>query len=162
MFFVLAVLIQSGFVAIYSVIAIKSHKQLVKKEMKRQLREGWHNKDLVAFSEPELQSAQWEHSKEFFLGNSKYDVVRIQVLNGQKVFWCINDNKELALYKRLDQQSTESKAVFDLFKKISLVNMTSAQEAMTHRLVVNIDFPKWHRQYKYAPTETVFRPPALI
>ena len=45
---------------------------------------------------------QWEDDrKEFYLQGSLYDVVKIQVENGETVFYCINDENEEQLLKNL-------------------------------------------------------------
>lgn len=162
MLFTLAILLQSGFVAMHTVIKIKEHKRLVKKEMKRQLKEGKHNKDLVCFSSQQLKRASWVHSKEFFLGSGKYDVVRIEEKDGASVYWCINDSKEQDLYKKLDKNQTEQNSFADVFKKLTQIgNRHSATPALV-RLQTDIPYPMWMNHYQYQLSLSLFRPPATI
>lgn len=162
MLFTLAILLQSGFVAMHTVIKIKEHKRLVKKEMKRQLKEGKHNKDLVCFSSQQLKSASWVHSKEFFLGSGKYDVVRIEEKDGASVFWCINDSKEQDLYKKLDKHQTDQNSFIDVFKKFTLFSQLPFSISDIIRSQTDIRFPQWHNAYQYQLSLSLFRPPAAI
>jgi hypothetical protein len=42
----------------------------------------------------------FEQDKEFLLHQTMYDVVRIKIINGKKLFFCINDEKEKQLIQK--------------------------------------------------------------
>ncbi len=160
--FVLSVLSQSGFLAMHTVVKIKEHKRLVKKEMKRQLKAGKHNKDLVCFSSLQLKDASWVHSKEFFLGNGKYDVVRIEEKNGKTFFWCINDSKEQDLYKKLDKNQTDQNSFTDVFKKYNQICQVPLALSSLRRSQLDIPFSEWSNFYQYQLSLSLFRPPNTL
>ena len=160
--FVLAVLLQSGFVAMHTVHRIRAHKRLVKQEMKIQLKSGRHNAMLTAFTDSDLKEAVWEHSREFFLNGNKYDVVRIVKQNGQTTFWCINDKLELELYKALDKEQNKQSVLSDMFKKLSLTVSCKSYTEVLHRMAYCIAYPTWQRAYQFAWESALFRPPAMV
>ena len=127
--------------------------------MKRQLKAGKHNKDLVSFSSQQLKDASWVHSKEFFLGNGKYDVVRIEEKNGESIFWCINDSKEQDLYKKLDKHQTDQNSFTDVFKKYNQICQGSLHISSFSRPQIEIPFPEWNNFYQYHLSLSLFRPP---
>jgi hypothetical protein len=160
--FTVVILLQSGFVAMHAVFKIKEHKRLVKKEIKKQLKDGRHNKDLVAFTSQQLRSAKWEHSKEFFLGSGKYDVVRTEEKNGVKIYWCINDSKEQDLYKKLNKNQSEQNTFADVFKKLTQISYVGAVTPVVSRLETDIPYPNWMNHYQYHLSLSLFRPPSLL
>ncbi len=89
--------------------------------MKAELKNGLHNADLTKFSEKDLEKAKWEHSKEFFLGADKYDVVRIEKTTEGKIYHCINDKKEIELYKSLEKNKKQKTVLDDLLKKFCMI-----------------------------------------
>ena len=90
--------------------------------MKAELKKGLHNADLTLFSEKELEYAEWEHSKEFFLGSEKYDVVKIETTKDGKLYHCVNDKKEIELYKSLDKNKKQKSVLDDLLKKFCMIS----------------------------------------
>ncbi len=130
--------------------------------MKRQLKAGKHNKDLVCFSSQQLKDASWVHSKEFFLGDGKYDVVRIQEKNGESIFWCINDIKEQDLYKKLDKHQADQNSFTDVFKKYNQICQGPLLISSFSCPLIEIPFPEWNNFYQYQLTLSLFRPPDNI
>jgi hypothetical protein len=108
--------VQSGFVSLYTISEIRKHKKAVKTLMKAELKNGLHNSDLSNFSEKDLENAEWEHSKEFFLGDEKYDVVKIENTKQGKLYHCINDKKEIELFKSLDKNKKQKTVLDDLLQ----------------------------------------------
>jgi len=113
--------VQSGFISLYTISEIRKHKKAVKTIMKAELKNGLHNADLTKFSEKDLENAEWEHSKEFFLGGEKYDVVKIENTKQGKVYHCINDKKEIELFKSLDKNKKQKTVIDDLLKKFCMI-----------------------------------------
>ena len=60
---------------IASVFQILAHKYQVEQQMQSLLSGGAFNQELIVFSDLDLETADWEHSKEFTLNGQKYDVV---------------------------------------------------------------------------------------
>lgn len=118
--FIAAIVLQSGFISVVTIVAIKQHKALIKSKMKAELRSGKHNADLVVFTEQDLKFAKWEHSKEFFLGDGKYDVVRTEITKDGKIYHCVNDTKEIELYKNLDTHGKQKSVFEDIVKKFTI------------------------------------------
>lgn len=94
-------------------------------QMKAELKKGLHNADLTLFSEAELADAEWEHAKEFFLGDEKYDVVKVVQTAKGKVYHCVNDKKEKELYRQLDQNKKQKTILDELIKKFCLYSNTN-------------------------------------
>jgi hypothetical protein len=120
--FISSLLVQSGFVSLYTISEIRKHKKAVKTLMKAELKNGLHNADLTKFSEKDLENAEWEHSKEFFLGDEKYDVVKIENTKQGKLYHCINDKKEIELFKSLDKNKKQKTVLDDLLKKFCMIS----------------------------------------
>ena len=120
--FISSLLVQSGFISLYTISEIRKHKKAIKTLMKAELKKGLHNADLTLFSEKELEYAEWEHSKEFFLGSEKYDVVKIETTKDGKLYHCVNDKKEIELYKSLDKNKKQKSVLDDLLKKFSMIS----------------------------------------
>ena len=120
--FISSLLVQSGFISLYTISEIRKHKKAIKTLMKAELKKGLHNADLTLFSEKELEYAEWEHSKEFFLGSEKYDVVKIETTKDGKLYHCVNDKKEIELYKSLDKNKKQKSVLDDLLKKFCMIS----------------------------------------
>lgn len=158
--FVSAVILQSGFVSVVTVIRIKHHRSVVKAKMKSELAGGLHNSQLETFTEEELLGASWVHSKEFFLGNGKYDVIRTEQGEKGKIYFCINDSKEIELYKSLDKQGEQKNILEDVIRKYAFSGLRetfSFKSASSE--IFHLDF------YSAKETEvypsSLFRPPCL-
>ena len=132
--FISSLLVQSGFISLYTVSEIRKHKKAVKTLMKAELKNGLHNADLTKFSEKDLEKAKWEHSKEFFLGADKYDVVRIEKTTEGKIYHCINDKKEIELYKSLEKNKKQKTVLDDLLKKFCICLIAAAPILKTAQL----------------------------
>lgn len=87
---------------------------------KKELKQGLHDRDLEIFTEDQLANAEWEHSKEFFLGDEKYDVVKTSKKNGKIIYHCINDKKEKELFSKLDTGRKRNRYFEDIIKKVCL------------------------------------------
>ncbi len=160
--FVVCIALQSGFVAVYTITRIKCHKAYIKSLLKRDLKSGKFDAELVVFSEEQLRNAEWEHSREFFLGEDKFDVVRIVDSDGIKLYHCINDKREKELFKSLDTHKKQKNLLEDVIKKFCL-NIPSLPSFYLR----TINTPVLHRdyfsdQYTYSFSDLHFRPPTCL
>lgn len=128
-------------------------------QMKAELKKGLHNAELTLFSEAELADAEWEHAKEFFLGDEKYDVVKVVQTAKGKVYHCVNDKKEKELYRQLDQNKKQKTILDELIKKFCLYSNTS-QYNVSHLTVHNTQYSHYRgKTYHYCFSQFSFRPP---
>ncbi|WP_294300545.1 hypothetical protein [uncultured Chryseobacterium sp.] len=51
----------------------------------------------VYFSEKEIANAEWKEEKEFILNGFSYDIVKVDLKNGQKQYQCYVDRKDIIL-----------------------------------------------------------------
>jgi hypothetical protein len=157
--FLACIVLQSGFMAVYTMTGIWEHKRQVKALLRNELRTGKFDAELVVFTEKQLEHAKWEHSKEFFLGQEKYDVVRVHETNGQKTYECINDKKEMALYKTLDKHKTQDNVLEKVLKKFCQ-QVNSIEEFQSERNYSHVSHADYFSQdYSYGYSKTHFRPP---
>ena len=134
----------------------------VKTLMKAELKMGLHNADLTRFSEKDLENAEWEHSKEFFLGNEKFDVVKIENTQNGKIYHCINDKKEMELFKSLDKNKKQKTFLDDVLKKFCMISKLFKNDERAIKSIKqgfcslnNIDY-----ENQYAAS--LFRPPIKL
>lgn len=97
-------------------IGVSQHK----KHLKEMLRNGVFDGDLVFFSKAELKNARWEHDKEFYRGDEKYDIVKTTTEGNVEGYLCINDKKEESLIKGFQGTQKKSKLLDELIKKITI------------------------------------------
>lgn len=157
--FVSAIILQSGFVSVYTLVCIRQHKAVVKARMKAELKNGLHNPDLEIFTEARMAAARWVHAKEFFLGSGKYDIVRVTGEGKDKLYHCINDTREMALYKSLDKHGKQKNVLEDVMRKFC------ARLASPHAQVLFFDaserfYPPMDVHFKTRGLSSLFRPPA--
>jgi len=160
--FISSLLVQSGFVSMYTISEIKKHKKAVKILMKAELKNGLHNAELTKFSEKELEKAEWEHSKEFFLGNEKYDVVKIENTKQGKLYHCINDKKEIELFKSLDKNKKQKTVLDDLLKKFSMISKLFKTEENVSSSLKQVFCSLNSIDYKNQYAASFFRPPIKL
>jgi hypothetical protein len=144
---------------IASVFQILVHKYKVEQQMQSLLSSGAFNQELIVFSDVDLKTADWEHSKEFTLNGQKYDVVFEHDQNGSAFYHCLSDDKEEVLYNQLAQkQAQQNKEVFELKHSVlSLVGLSvfalaSSEFTLTH-------CQKWQSFYCYAFSPSMLKPP---
>lgn len=80
-------------------------KQLIRKDVKKQIIAGLNKEDLVLFKFTENQAdslLEWEHSKEFKYKDKMYDVVYQQKKDGVTFYWCWDDNAETEVIANLN------------------------------------------------------------
>jgi len=158
--FVICIVLQSGFVAVVNISKILSHKAYVKSILKRELKSGKFNAELVCFTEVQLSHAEWEHSREFFLGEEKYDVVKTVDSGGIKIYHCINDKKEKELFKTLDKHQKQNNLLEDVIKKFCLNTHTAAPINLYHQDISLQHRDYFRLDYTFFFLNANFRPPS--
>ncbi|OCA79365.1 hypothetical protein BBH99_06215 [Chryseobacterium contaminans] len=56
----------------------------------------------VCFTEEDLTKAEWKEDKEFVLDGFSYDVVQVTTINGEKLFFCYLDKKDIIINSLVD------------------------------------------------------------
>lgn len=130
--------------------------------MKAELKNGLHNADLTKFSEKDLEKAKWQHSKEFFLGDEKYDVVRIEKTTEGIVYHCINDKKEIQLYKSLDKNKKQKTVLDDLLKKFCVIFKLFKNDGRAITSLKQVFCSLNSIDYKNQFAASLFRPPIKL
>ena len=160
--FVFLILSQSGGISIIQVVSIKLHKAAIKAIAKKELKQGLHDRDLEYFTEDQLANAEWEHSKEFFLGDEKYDVVKTSKRNGKIIYHCINDKKEKELFSKLDSGRKRNRYFEDIIKKICL-NLPQDKSELLQLPSLSIDYSVFQSDsYSCNYWKKTFRPPTFL
>ena len=157
--FIASLVIQSGLVSVYTVVGILQHKKEIKMRMKAELKKGLHNSKLEVFTEKDLSQAKWEHAKEFFLGVEKYDVVKVENTAHGKVYHCVNDKKELELYKSLDKNKKQKTLLDEVIKKFCF---NSAHYGLERPLIRKVRIKPtvvYCNTYRFEHLTDLFRPP---
>ncbi len=160
--FISSLLVQFGFVSLYTIFEIRKHKKAVKILMKAELKKGLHNADLTLFSEKDLEYAEWEHSKEFFLGEEKYDVVKIETTKDGKVYHCVNDKKEIELYKSLDKNKKQKSLLDDMLKKFCAFSVYNQKNDRYILSTKENLFGLVHDGYESQYQSSILRPPIQL
>jgi hypothetical protein len=87
-------------------IVFKIEQSIVRKNIKRQIKDGVPNSELHSFtmSISDYENLDWlKAEKEFKFNNSLFDVVKSTKFKDSITLQCINDRQELELFARLDQ-----------------------------------------------------------
>lgn len=61
------------------------------------LNHGTGTSETVSFSEKELINAEWKEKKEFVLNGFSYDIIKVDLKNGQKYYRCYVDKKDIVI-----------------------------------------------------------------
>ena len=84
----------------------KYRQTVIRKEIKKQIKNGVVESELFVFSYTEIQNGnvEWvKPGKEFRKNGSMYDIVRLDFKNGEWFYQCIDDAQEAKLFVELDQ-----------------------------------------------------------
>lgn len=84
----------------------KYRQTVIRKEIKKQIKNGVEESELFVFSYTEIQNGnvEWvKPGKEFRKNGSMYDIVRLDFKNGEWFYQCIDDAQEAKLFVELDQ-----------------------------------------------------------
>lgn len=91
-------------------VMFKSFEKKYKYEVKKLIKEGVDEKDLITFTFPLDEEGnvvaddfRWIKAKEFRYKGEMYDVVRFEINNKSASYHCIHDFKESRLFANLDQ-----------------------------------------------------------
>jgi hypothetical protein len=104
---ILFIVLLTPIVVTYS--AFKLRQQKIHKSIKRQIKKGASNRDLVllkvSFSLEKTPSSDFQriHSKEFRYKGEMYDIVEQETRNDTTFYLCIWDKEETALFANLDK-----------------------------------------------------------
>lgn len=58
--------------------------------------------ETISFTEQELVKAEWKEPEEFVLNGFSYDVVKVRMIHGKKVFFCYIDKKDIIINSLVD------------------------------------------------------------
>ncbi|MFZ5552616.1 MAG: hypothetical protein ACOZCO_05845 [Bacteroidota bacterium] len=143
-------------------IIFSRQQATIRKEIKKRIKQGVPEKDLVKFSVNELSgNISWTDGKrEFTFNGSKYDVVKREVSENGIYFYCIDDKQETVLFKNLDEltknewnkksHSFKNKPVFQLYFSFShQLKFPEKEKTLTVAL----------RQFFYSNERSVLSPP---
>ena len=144
---------------IASVFQILAHKYKVEQQMQSLLSGGAFNQELIVFSDLDLKTADWEHSKEFILNGQKYDVVFEHDQNGNAFYHCLSDAKEEALYNQLAQkQAQHNRLIFELKPCVlGLVELPVYSSSLSEFTLTHCQ--NWQNFYHYAFSPSMLKPP---
>lgn len=84
----------------------KYRQTAIRKEIKKQIKNGVEESQLFVFSYTKIHSEniEWvKEGKEFRKNGSMYDIVHLDFKNGKWFYQCINDTQEAKLFVELDQ-----------------------------------------------------------
>lgn len=142
--------------------SIKSHKKKIKRICKELIKQENYKSNLVVFTEKELEKAIWEHSKEFFLNESKYDVVSTEIKNGVKLFHCIDDKKEIELKGQIAKQQSNKIKFDELIKKMNLsyISLSSNLKIELNNTSNKTDYYK--NEYHFLFNGDISKPPKFF
>lgn len=84
----------------------KYRQTVIRKEIKKQIKNGVEESELFVFKYNEIHSenVEWvKQGKEFRKNGSMYDIVHLDFENGEWIYRCVNDTQEAKLFVELDQ-----------------------------------------------------------
>lgn len=110
------ILLQGGILSLQYVVKLTHHKRVIEKKIEN----GLLNEQLVTFTFEEMINAEWENDHEFFLGDEKFDVVKVSGDGQNVVYRCVSDEIEKNLIKDLEKTEKKSNLVEKLFQKVHL------------------------------------------
>lgn len=58
--------------------------------------------ETICFSDEDLLKAEWKEEKEFTLNGFSYDVIKVNIVNGKKYFFCYIDKKDIIINSLVD------------------------------------------------------------
>lgn len=83
----------------------KYRQTVIRKEIKKQIKNGVEESELFVFSYEKIQTGnvEWvKEGKEFRINGSMYDIVHLKIENGEWIYKCVNDTQEAKLFVELD------------------------------------------------------------
>lgn len=117
--------------------------------------------ETTLFTEDQLVNAEWEHSKEFELNGCKYDILEVQIIDGVRVYKCINDTKESVLVNQLDRSGKVSYVLEDMLKKIQFNSLLFMFQTKATDWIKIVRDQSYKNQYTFCFLKFNFRPPDL-
>jgi hypothetical protein len=157
---ILAVLVLSGAGALVDTVQIVLHKKEMKQKIKTDLKSTMNSELIVVFTQYDLKSAKWEHESEFFLGDEKYDVIKVLDSNQSKLYYCLNDKLEKELLEKASQNQTKKINFEEVLKKINL-KVDLCEWRFNSDFSGFISFGKLCLNYQYEDLHSLLKPPSL-
>jgi hypothetical protein len=159
--FILAVLAQSGFVALSSALRVVFHKLEMYETIETALMNGQMVSELDVFTETQLKQAEWEHAGEFELNGEKYDVLEVMEVNGVKTYRCVNDTKETILVNQLDKSGKVSYVLDEMLKKIQFNSLMFSVHPDAVSAINGLWKESYSNLYAFSFLKFNFRPPTI-
>ncbi|MBL0316308.1 MAG: hypothetical protein IPP69_11190 [Flavobacteriales bacterium] len=128
-------------------IVFEQQHLALKRKFERQLKAGIPDDQLIVFkfSPSEESQLNWKHEREFIYNGEYYDVVSVQLVEGQKVIRCISDHaeheiEELAedLAGRSDQNVTKEPFLLKYIPGLAYTQMVSAKEGFVGNTIHHV------------------------
>jgi hypothetical protein len=157
---ILAVLVLSGAGALMDTMQIVLHKIEMKQKIKTELINTMDSELLVVFTSNQLKNAEWEHESEFFLGDEKYDVVKVLDTNQKKYYYCLNDKHEEELFEKANQNQNSKNNFEEVMKKI-ILKLDLCEWRFNSDFSVFIIFGNLCLNYQYDDILSLLKPPTV-
>ncbi|WP_294333215.1 hypothetical protein [uncultured Chryseobacterium sp.] len=81
---------------IYPVISCIKH-EVYERTQDHMSKYNINTSEAVYFSQKDLANAEWKEEKEFILNGFSYDIIKVDLKNGQKQYQCYVDKKDIVL-----------------------------------------------------------------
>lgn len=152
-------------------IIFKYQQSIVRKEIKKQIKNGVPENQRVTFYLDELESdktnRKWMHQNEFKYKGEMYDVLKRDTCNGRLILICLHDVKESGLFSKLDESVKKemgNNKPFNNNKKLlsSFFNSLYNQKNNNHKFLFFIQkhvFSNYIENYNSIDTEPIIPPP---
>jgi hypothetical protein len=154
---VLTILINSGFMALYTISEIALNRRSIEKHLYDEIKSAGRFDLLISFSANDLKNAKWEHEKEFFLNGKKYDVMERVESNGQVQYTCIHDKKEQSLIKELEKDHKKNRRI--AYNQSIFAGTFPVYDAFVFPFALNSYSNYWNQNYEFAYIGFNFHPP---
>ncbi|MFW6129265.1 MAG: hypothetical protein ACOC6P_03345 [Candidatus Aminicenantaceae bacterium] len=112
---------------------LQHKKTIVKKEVKRQIKEGIDKDEIVllTFTKEETQTKlRWEHPREFEYNHRMYDIVKSMTEGDTVYYWCWYDHEETMLNRRLKELKDQASGKSHKIRKYTAL-ILSTSESLT-------------------------------
>lgn len=76
--------------------------------------------ETICFTEKDLVNAEWRDEKEFTLDGFSYDIITISFRNGEKIYFCYIDQKDIIINSLLDFSKKIAIKKIDVKRQIDL------------------------------------------
>jgi hypothetical protein len=127
------------------------------------LHQGRFDSRLVEFGASSFARMKWENDHEFYLDGEKYDVVKVDEVNGRIVYHCINDKVEKKLINHLAGSEKKSSAIDEILKRIKLqLPVLEKFETLKTVYTFQAGYPFVQSCYSFSFSKFLNKPPNFI